>query len=198
MQQDCTPGRYSDGKGTVNLFFYFYRRDSFFSFLFCLILFNIIYFFAVQHRAVFFFGKFFLFFIFQLTLHIYFHSPLLYIALLLLKAFVILIYNMFNSGFCPFLLDFIYFLLLAGFPCKLCPPGSFNNETRAQTCECCPDGFSSTYMKTSCRPCPANEWARHENFPNCSLCRTCFTPGDCEYLCLSLICSNGKNGKSVV
>ncbi|XP_020621686.1 cartilage oligomeric matrix protein-like [Orbicella faveolata] len=74
-----------------------------------------------------------------------------------------------------------------GFPCKLCPPGSFNNETRAQTCECCPDGYSSTYMKTSCWPCPANEWAKHENFPNCSLCQTCFTPEDCEYFCLSLI-----------
>lgn len=82
----------------------------------------------------------------------------------------------------PVLLEFILVLLLAGFPCKLCPPGSFNNEIRAQTCECCPDGYTSTYMKTSCRPCPANEWAKHENFPNCSLCQTCFTPEDCEYL----------------
>ncbi|KAJ7372480.1 hypothetical protein OS493_018987 [Desmophyllum pertusum] len=69
------------------------------------------------------------------------------------------------------------------FPCKLCSPGSFNNETRAQTCECCADGYSSTYMKTSCRPCPANEWAKHGSFPNCSMCQTCFTQEDCP--CLS-------------
>ena len=95
---------------------------------------------------------------------------------------------------CPFLVEF--FLVLAGFPCKLCPPGSFNNETRAQTCECCPDGYSSTYMKTSCRPCPANEWAKHENFPNCSLCQTCFTPEDCKYLCLDITAERHKHATS--
>ena len=75
---------------------------------------------------------------------------------------------------------------LAGFPCKICPPGSFNNVTRAQACDCCPDGYSSTYMKTSCRPCPANEWAKHESFPNCSMCQTCFTLEDCEYIYILL------------
>ncbi|CAH3017812.1 unnamed protein product [Porites evermanni] len=64
----------------------------------------------------------------------------------------------------------------------LCPPGSFNNQTRAETCECCPNGYTSTYMKTSCRPCPANEWAQHQAFPNCSLCQTCFAPEDCPCL----------------
>ena len=169
MKQDCTPGRYSNGKGTVNLFPFF-----------CFVLFYFILFFFWLHNT----GPFsFLFF--SLAVHIYFlqcfHSPLLYITPLSLNAFFI--YNMFNCGFCPFLLDFNLVFLPAGFPCKLCPPGSFNNETRAQTCECCPDGFSSTYMKTSCRPCPANEWAKHENFPNCSLCQTCFRQEDCEYLC---------------
>ncbi|XP_022792613.1 uncharacterized protein LOC111331710 [Stylophora pistillata] len=70
-----------------------------------------------------------------------------------------------------------------GFPCTLCPPGSFNNVSRAQTCECCQDGYTSTYMKTSCRQCPANEWAKHGSFPNCSMCQTCFNPEDCP--CLS-------------
>lgn len=116
----------------------------------------------------------------------------LYSNVFVLLYFTLLHYQRMRSIFaiclilvtCPFLLDFILVLLLAGFPCKLCPPGSFNNETRAQTCECCPDGYTSTYMKTSCRPCPFNEWAKHENFPNCSLCQTCFTPEDCEYLFL--------------
>lgn len=78
--------------------------------------------------------------------------------------------------------------LSSGFPCTLCPPGSFNNATRAQTCECCEDGYSSTYMKTSCRPCPANEWAKHGSFPNCSMCQTCFNSEDCE--CDSLFVSS--------
>ena len=74
---------------------------------------------------------------------------------------------------------FILFFPL-GFPCRQCPPGSFNNESRAETCQCCADGYASTSMKTSCRPCPANEWSRHGSFPNCSLCQTCFTSEDCK------------------
>ena len=112
----------------------------------------------------------------------FYQSPLLNITPLPENAFNI--YNMIHFVCFSISLQFILVLLLTGFPCKLCPPGSFNNEIRAQTCECCPDGYSSTYMKTSCRPCPANEWAKHETFPNCSLCQTCFTLEDCEYFCL--------------
>lgn len=43
-------------------------------------------------------------------------------------------------------------------------------------------------MKTSCRPCPANEWAKHGSFPNCSMCQTCFNSEDCE--CDSLFVSS--------
>lgn len=70
-----------------------------------------------------------------------------------------------------------------GFPCDLCPPGSFNNQSRAETCQCCADGYTSTSMKTSCQPCLAGQWARHGSFPNCSLCQTCNSPDDCP--CLS-------------
>lgn len=71
-------------------------------------------------------------------------------------------------------------LFSSGFPCKICPPGSYNNVTRAETCYCCKSGYSSTYMKTSCRACPANEYADQGDFPNCTLCRTCFTKASCK------------------
>ncbi|XP_074619052.1 uncharacterized protein LOC141877910 isoform X2 [Acropora palmata] len=88
-----------------------------------------------------------------------------------------------------------------GFPCRLCPPGSFNNRSRAGTCQCCADGYSSTSMKTGCRPCPANEWSRHGSFPSCSLCQTCFTSKDCPCLSNSscfpgVTCVNVGIGKS--
>ncbi|XP_074619049.1 uncharacterized protein LOC141877908 isoform X1 [Acropora palmata] len=88
-----------------------------------------------------------------------------------------------------------------GFPCRQCPPGSFNNESRAETCQCCADGYASTSMKTGCRPCPANEWSRHGSFPNCSLCQTCFTSEDCPCLSNSscfpdVTCVNVGIGKS--
>lgn len=75
---------------------------------------------------------------------------------------------------------FYHFFFFTGFPCKICPPGSYNNVTRAETCYCCKSGYSSTYMKTSCRACPANEYADQGEFPNCTLCRTCFTKASCK------------------
>ncbi|XP_078366394.1 uncharacterized protein LOC144650562 [Oculina patagonica] len=88
-----------------------------------------------------------------------------------------------------------------GFPCKICPPGSYNNVTRAETCYCCKPGYSSTYMKTSCRACPANEYADQGDFPNCTLCRTCFTKESCPCMgdpCFpSVECHNVGNGSFV-
>lgn len=86
----------------------------------------------------------------------------------------------FFSFFRLFLIRGCNFFHLSGFPCKLCPPGSYNNKIRAETCYCCPPGYSSTYMKTSCRACPANEYADQGNFPNCTLCRSCFTKDSCK------------------
>ena len=83
------------------------------------------------------------------------------------------------------LMEFIFnfvinFFFPTGFPCKICPPGSYNNVTRAETCYCCRPGYSSTYMKTSCRACPANEYADQGDFPDCTLCRTCFVKASCK------------------
>jgi len=85
-----------------------------------------------------------------------------------------------------------------GFPCKICPPGSYNNITRAETCHCCRSGYSSTYMKTSCRACLANEYADQGTFPKCTLCRTCFSKASCPCMgdpCFpSVNCHNLGNG----
>lgn len=59
--------------------------------------------------------------------------------------------------------------------CKLCPPGSFSNTSRAAKCECCPAGFESTHMKTSCTPCKDNEWSSG----NCDMCNSCHGLGNC-------------------
>lgn len=67
-----------------------------------------------------------------------------------------------------------------GFPCKICPPGSYNNQSRAETCHCCLDGYSSTVMKTSCKPCISTERAFHRTFPNCSFCQTCSSEAECK------------------
>ena len=61
----------------------------------------------------------------------------------------------------------------SGFPCQLCPPGSYNNITRATTCKCCPAGYTSTYSKTGCRACHVSEWAEEGMFPFCGQCKTC-------------------------
>jgi hypothetical protein len=75
----------------------------------------------------------------------------------------------------------VYFLcVFSGFPCQLCPPGSYNNITRATTCSCCPAGYTSTYAKNGCRACHLREWAEEGTFPFCGQCKTCVTPSQCE------------------
>ncbi|XP_068721591.1 uncharacterized protein [Montipora capricornis] len=85
-----------------------------------------------------------------------------------------------------------------GFPCKICPPGSFNNVSRSKTCHCCRSGYSSTYMKTSCRACPSNEYAEQGTFPKCAMCRTCSSQVKCPCMgdpCFpSVHCVNIGNG----
>ncbi|XP_074618758.1 uncharacterized protein LOC141877629 isoform X2 [Acropora palmata] len=85
-----------------------------------------------------------------------------------------------------------------GYPCKICPPGSYNNATKAETCHCCRSGYSSTYMKTSCRACPPNEYADQGKFPKCSMCRTCSSTVACPCMkgpCFpSVDCVNIGNG----
>ena len=84
------------------------------------------------------------------------------------------------NSWSSYLTSLSIFFFPTGFPCKICPPGSYNNVTRAETCYCCRPGYSSTYMKTSCRACPANEYADQGDFPDCTLCRTCFVKASCK------------------
>lgn len=41
-------------------------------------------------------------------------------------------------------------------------------------------------MKTSCRPCLDNEYADQGTFPDCTLCRTCFTKASCKWHKISI------------
>ena len=60
--------------------------------------------------------------------------------------------------------------------CKLCEPGSYSNVSRATSCDCCPAGFESTYMRTTCIPC-----SRHEYFTDaCEMCKTCDGSNTCK------------------
>eukprot|EP00794_Sanderia_malayensis_P016720 gene16720-18414_t len=68
--------------------------------------------------------------------------------------------------------------------CKICPPGSYSNTTRASKCQCCPAGYESTNMKTSCQQCREDEWSTG----NCDICRTCIA-GSCA--CDSNPCFKG-------
>ncbi|XP_033105232.1 uncharacterized protein LOC117107633 [Anneissia japonica] len=53
--------------------------------------------------------------------------------------------------------------------CKPCAPGSYQNLTRQGSCECCPQGYSSTEGKWECEPCSSFEWSAGD----CGTCKTC-------------------------
>ena len=79
--------------------------------------------------------------------------------------------------FTKFWLLLLSLLLFCVDKCKLCEPGSYSNVSRATSCECCPAGFESTYMGSTCIPCSRHEYSTDA----CEMCKTCDGSNTCKY-----------------
>ncbi|XP_071956897.1 uncharacterized protein [Antedon mediterranea] len=71
--------------------------------------------------------------------------------------------------------------------CIPCPPGSYQNLTRRGSCECCPEGYTSTEGKWKCEPCGIFEWSAGD----CGVCKTCPSVSTCPCMALVSPCFPG-------